>query len=941
MEELFIKEILLFILYLVAISYLIGLTMIWLIVIMDKERKSIHHKPKRINGRVKPSIDDINKGVDGSTFINLQGQDVDEVDEVFSISKPKVKRKVSISKNQENVSNMSAYEINQYLKNFGIISELTDEQKGTLLVEYLDGTEIGNLRKLYSDGEFELLRKYGKARINIHPNEIVPHIILVRSYFKMKKYEDCINQCDLILSFEPNYLDAFRFIARAHRAMGMDEKAAMVFKKLAELAWDDIDSRFSLMKHYWNKREYIIAQGYIEELLQLAPDEIRYHVYSGRILQRLQQFEKAIDRWNSLLALDPDNIDALLGLGQSYYGFEDPNRGLKFLLIANEINRDDSRILKAMIQIYISLGLMDKALNCLEEQCINYPLEIGYWTKRISLVLRTYGDSLGNSLLEKVIQTNSDSLEGYYLAIILANDFSLNEKGEEFLSITLSKFQNHFDIHLELSKRFIKSDFIGKAFLHLKEAQKISSQDNRVQPVKQQIDDFLDEIEMTKDIFYNEGEINSKVLKTDLIFSKIIEKCQSNVNIDWKFERKVAMVSSTLGRGGAERQVVACLSGLSLAKEWADVKLFCNIIDNSKGKYRTFEKEVLDLGISILEYGSQMEQISTEIKLNTEIDKLLDLLPLKLSKSIRILANEFSLYKPSIVHSWQDGMNIIAAIAAFISGVPSIIMFARSLRPDQKTIMHTYNKKYYKGSYKSILESPRALLVHNSKTGLDSYANWLEMKGTEFKVIYNGIDFEKVLKVEPNGIQDILTELNLPLNAFIIGSVFRIVDEKQPRLWVETAIQIIKEKKDVHFILVGGGALFETLRKEIKDAGFSENIHLVGQSKVVASWLDFFDLFLLTSRVEGLPNVLIEAQMMGLPVISTDAGGANETFIDGETGYLCMDATSSSLSKIITSVMNDELWMMNASFKAKEVSKKKFGQKEMIDTLLNIYEDSI
>ncbi|MBT7377436.1 MAG: tetratricopeptide repeat protein, partial [Candidatus Marinimicrobia bacterium] len=301
---------------------------------MDKERKSIYHIPKHVSGGDKPSINDINKRDDSSTFINLQGQEVDMVDEVFSISKPKVKRKKLISKNQENVSNMSAYEINQYLKRFGIKSKLTDEQKGTLLVEYLDGTEIGNLRKLYSEGEFELLKKYGEARINIHPNEIVPHLILVRTYFKMKKYEDCISQCNSILSFEPNYLDAFRFIARSHRATGMNEKAAIMFKKLAELAWDDIDSRFSLMKHYWNKKEYIIAQRYIEELLQLAPDEIRYHVYSGRILQRLQEFEKAIDRWNILLALDPDNIEALLGLGQSYYAFAEPDRGLKFLLIA-------------------------------------------------------------------------------------------------------------------------------------------------------------------------------------------------------------------------------------------------------------------------------------------------------------------------------------------------------------------------------------------------------------------------------------------------------------------------------------------------------------------------------------------------------------------------------------------------------------------------------
>jgi len=937
MEELFIKEVFLYPLLFIATAYIIGLMMIFLIVLLDKERKSIYHKTINVFALNSNSKD----RVVNTTFFNLQGQEIDEVIEVFSITKPKEKIRKVLSKNQQKVSSMNNNEINQSLKEFGIISELKDEQKGALLVEYLDGVEIGNLRKLYSDGELKPLRKFAEARIRFHPNEIIPQIILVRAYFKLKMYEECIDQCNSILSFEPNYVDAFRFIARAYRATDRSEKAAEIFKKLTDIAWDDIDSRFSLMKYYWNNREYSMAQNYVNELLQLAPDEIRYHVYSGRILQRLNQNEKAMRRWNILLALDIDNIDALLGLGQSCYALGDFDLGLKFLLMANEIDEKDSRVIRAMIKIYISLGFIGKALDCLKYQCENDPLNVGFWTQRISLLLRTYGDSHGDSLLDEVIQNNPNSLEGYFLAIVLANDFSLINKEKDLLSQTLSKFPNHFEIYLELSKRLMKSDFIGKAYFYSLKAQDLSNQSPDIKLIKEEIETFLSSVGLTNEALIENGTINKNILKTELVFSKIINICENNVNNAWKFERKIAMVSSTLGRGGAERQVVACLSGLISTKRWADVKLFCNIIDSSKGKYKTFEKEVVDLGVPIMQYGQIMGDKISEGDFETEVSQLLDLLPLNLSKSIRVLANEFLLYKPSIVHSWQDGMNIIAAVAAFISGVPNIIMFARSLRPDQKTIMHTYKKNYYKESYKSILGNPRAMLVHNSKTGVDSYANWLGMENSDFNVIYNGIDFERVLISQPDKIQDIVNGLNLPTNAFIVGSVFRIVDEKRPRLWVETATKIIEENNNAHFILVGGGALLETIQQEIEEIGFSKQIHLIGQSNEVAAWLELFDLFLLTSRVEGLPNVLIEAQMMGLPVVSTDAGGAIETFIDGETGYLCMEATSSSLSEIITSVMNDEQWMFDASVKAKEISRIKFGQKKMISTLLDIYEESI
>jgi glycosyltransferase involved in cell wall biosynthesis len=66
--------------------------------------------------------------------------------------------------------------------------------------------------------------------------------------------------------------------------------------------------------------------------------------------------------------------------------------------------------------------------------------------------------------------------------------------------------------------------------------------------------------------------------------------------------------------------------------------------------------------------------------------------------------------------------------------------------------------------------------------------------------------------------------------------------------------------------------------------GIASRVHFAGRSNQVGFWLTQMDAFLLLSKIEGLPNVLIEAQRAGVPVVATPVGGAMETFQHGKTG---------------------------------------------------------
>ena len=78
--------------------------------------------------------------------------------------------------------------------------------------------------------------------------------------------------------------------------------------------------------------------------------------------------------------------------------------------------------------------------------------------------------------------------------------------------------------------------------------------------------------------------------------------------------------------------------------------------------------------------------------------------------------------------------------------------------------------------------------------------------------------------------------------------------------------------------------------------------------EIVISWLEAFDLFLLTSSIEGLPNVLIEAQAAGVPVLSTPAGGSEDTFSNYSSGVLLEDDSSTEIAESICRSLEDVRW---------------------------------
>lgn len=376
-------------------------------------------------------------------------------------------------------------------------------------------------------------------------------------------------------------------------------------------------------------------------------------------------------------------------------------------------------------------------------------------------------------------------------------------------------------------------------------------------------------------------------------------------------ENHALIVNNSLKFGGAERQVVRCLSCDSFSKHLVVWNSTVNTSTNS------FIDEVRALDVEILDYSLQREPLKAVY--TSDIEHLLSLIPQTsplnpgLTNKIRNLIHIIRQHRPYALHLWQDTTNVLGAIAGLIAGVPRIVMSARSLPPFTNTNStfpdkgpnYYLNNRYVRVLYKQLLSYDNVYLCHNSENGLAKYKEWLGGYEEKMLLLRNGFDFDDTSTVHRS---------SLTKKTRTLGTVFRFVEVKRPLLWLEVASKVNEMMEEpVQFQMIGDGPMLESAINHAKALGLEDLVEFSGYRDDVNDLLPTFDAFLLTSAIEGLPNVLIEAQSKGIPVISTNAGGAKETFIEGTTGLLVNSSDPHDIAKAVCKVLQNQAFR-DASF---------------------------
>jgi glycosyltransferase involved in cell wall biosynthesis/predicted Zn-dependent protease len=401
----------------------------------------------------------------------------------------------------------------------------------------------------------------------------------------------------------------------------------------------------------------------------------------------------------------------------------------------------------------------------------------------------------------------------------------------------------------------------------------------------------------------------------------------------------VMHVTSSLGPGGAERQLAA----IAIAQKQNSQGLQPKVVAKSLTAHDNrdfFKARIEEGGVTVAcldEAGNHsdkdvFDRAGTDL---AEIYSLLEALPADSGRIAAPLYREVLANKPAVLHLWQDTTCIIGCLVGILAGTPRIIVSTRSTRPTGRQRA----RRYLAGGYRTFLRQPHISMINNSRNGARDYQDWLGRPDYGIRAVPNGYDFNQILAhASKSKAAAIRADLGCGEETILFGGVMRLSAEKQPDIWLETAIELKRILPDSKYVLVGSGPMEEALNARIEETGLEDSIKLVGSRSPVEPWMLAMDLLFLCSQTEGLPNVLIEAQALGTPVASTDVGGASETFLSGATGILIADKTSpAEIAAQLAKDLSDKAAMSKMGERAREFVTDNFSMESVLETLQQIY----
>ena len=836
------------------------------------------------------------------------------------------------------------HEIKEELLKRGIRANCTPLTAEKRIADWEEEFSIKSIRESYSEHNWSNVVYLTNNRVRIY-SEREPIVYLIRSLYQLEQWGECVIACEKLLEMKQQSIIAIRFIARCAKRMGHYDLCSQNYSRLLTIDENDTDAILALIRLNYNSKNMRDVIKYSKLLIETNAESSEGQRYLAKGLVATNNHRDAILVLSSLYKINPTDIEVIISLGRSHYKLGEYQDCKQWLEKALLINRNDQRVRRTLSLCYDKLRLWEDALQLYRDECHYAPMEFLNWEKLINLYCRLNREEEAKECLDEIIEKLDDGLHRRILLYQICRSYRWSVMAEIILNELEKGWGKSPEFYFSIIRLNITAGNLTEIYKYLKMGRRICKKMPEYRSLKKEFEKSLKPINISLRHVRRHLKNGNTILRSEAAIRNILRLCKNIESRKPKSDKtSTVIISSTMGRGGAERQVINCLKGLKSIPKYDDVRLFCNIVDNTGGRIATYAPEIAEIGASIDEYSNTEMWENKFGKTGVDLGPFQDAfehLPVKMQNAIRPLYVAFTKVNPDIVHAWQDQTNINVAIAAKMAAVPGIVLFARSLRPDHKTMMHTRTRPYLRSAYKSILEDKNILLCHNSNAGAESYSQWLGIPFNRFSIIHNGIDFSGM---EQNMNKEVVLEKlkskGVKEDSLIIGGVFRLVQEKRPKLWVDSVAEVIRVNDNSHAIIVGNGGMFEQISSYIDELGLTDRIHLVGQTRDVKSWLEEMDVFLLTSIVEGLPNVLIEAQAFGVPVITTDAGGAKDTIIEGLTGFV-VESNPESLSGKIIQCINDKQWLNDARTFAVENSTSKFSTETMINNLIGIYQKSI
>jgi glycosyltransferase involved in cell wall biosynthesis len=182
-------------------------------------------------------------------------------------------------------------------------------------------------------------------------------------------------------------------------------------------------------------------------------------------------------------------------------------------------------------------------------------------------------------------------------------------------------------------------------------------------------------------------------------------------------------------------------------------------------------------------------------------------------------------------------------------------------------------------------------------------------------------------------------DLGLTPGRLVVGTVGRLIPEKGHADLVDAIPRILDQHPETEFMIVGDGALRQSLESRTASAECRGRVHLVGARTDISQLLSMMDIFVFPSLSEGFPVAVVEAMASRLPVVTSSIRPLRDTITDGVTGLLVPPGDSAALAGALNRLLSDAALRRRLAAGGRDLVAARYTDRRMVAAYEDLYVD--
>jgi sugar transferase (PEP-CTERM/EpsH1 system associated) len=216
----------------------------------------------------------------------------------------------------------------------------------------------------------------------------------------------------------------------------------------------------------------------------------------------------------------------------------------------------------------------------------------------------------------------------------------------------------------------------------------------------------------------------------------------------------------------------------------------------------------------------------------------------------------------------------------------------------------------------------------------DRMADTMAVPRSSIRIIRNGVDTQRF---QGHSRREARLRLGVPRDAFLLGTAGRLAEVKDHATLLEALRLLAEEKVRVCAVIAGDGPLKSAIESRIQSLGLQDCVRLLGHRPDIETVLAALDVFVLSSRSEGLPMAILEAMASGVAVISTRVGGVAEVVTEGATGLLIEPGSPHALAAAIRQLIDNPSLRLQMGAAGRTRAEREFSLETMVAHYERLY----